>query len=441
MPKNTPKIIAFVLLITIIALALIAGGTDGTGLFNKKNQSAISSNDEIIIEMNQELLDNNNVQPISLYDKFPKQSQFQTDSGFTQTVDVDGTIVYNNSHAIENFHILIATCNSIGGDLNTEHNTVVVFKMLENGLIEKAIRLSVDCDAVYMKSQITIFGVLIVVSGNSDCIVFNINLELDILSKTEVEYVSDFNIFSSHNLCLCILTSSVNTLFIFSGNKLEPSIVLPEGDVLDVFETENHYYVFINNDDHYLIIFLEKDLSGYTKKIITQKKLCAVMPAFNDNTLCFICVETTNNSTFVVFYSEIFDTNTSVCFFLGASNFVNTFVLSDKLLLTLETADNANLCYIINRNKLISSLPGTTFFDKYSLLDCKTYDNKIALLVKTYNTLCVVCLDNNYAVTKNTKIAENIKSSKVISLNSKTILIAYEEMYGGNLGITKLPIL
>ncbi|MDR0751046.1 MAG: hypothetical protein LBF12_00440 [Christensenellaceae bacterium] len=440
MPKSMPKIIAIVLLTTIIALSIIASNKDG--YFKNSMHNAISGDSEPIEkqQVNVPHTDLINNATSALYDNFPKSATTSTEFEFEQTIKIEGNITYNKTHTIHNSTLLITTCYSTGGDFNSEYQTVVVMKLLEDGTISKLTRLSVNSDSSYLSSQVSLTGLLVAVSKDSGSMLFELDSDLEIVSTTSLLQATGITIYSNPECCLLILNRGKNETFFYNNGILTSGLILPDGIIVDIIETNDCFVIFLNNDSFYEIIFLNKQLNAYTSSIILNKKLIAVMPTIKNKEFCYICIETTSNSALMTIYTSLYEMVNQECYFLDIYTKIEAFIGTKTLLVNLENLNGRKLNYLINGDGLISPLDDTTITTESEILDCVILDNIYLLIIKEYNeTSCTTFYDNNLIP----KLKKNIQGSfnfSLVFINKKFALIINQAASNDELSIYKLSI-
>ena len=428
MSKRAPKILAISLLVVIAVLLLVANSGNFQNIFGGPEADAGYDGDANNVENGSNGNKNdetNNIEPEipPLFSNFPKQATQDSHFAFLQQINVDGEINLNHIINALSATYLVITSNSTGGDFNVRGKTVSVIRLNDNGTLYGIVHIETQGTASFLTASLTAYGLLVVVADNYFTYLNTFDFNLNLVSLLTLPRATGARVFPMRSGFLFLLQGANNTLHLISGNEIKHSQAIESGQIIDIFELNDSFVVFINQATSYRVMFLRLDLRGVRTITINTGSLLTVAPATNNGgTSVFLAIERRASGVFLVKYSLDYIAISQLA--LGNAISARTFATqTNNLLLLLET-NMGNELYLLDATPRIAMAVTGFLAGVTNIYHAHAHTGGFYMLASFNNNLVFLEMrnDGNYV---EIPIAGNINNATFIMRPNGNVFVFY----------------
>ncbi len=425
MKKQTPKIIATVMLTIIAVLVLYIGTSEGfdygASYSGSENASGLeeltqdatqnadtsdtntSNQDE---DLNGELSSDSYINiPYIVNMTLPQTASDSELYNYQQTINISGDIAINAAVYYTDAIFLIFTHTSTEGDIVASKQTISIVKITYTGTITAIYNITSDGGSSFLAASLTSSGLVVVTNDvDSDnaatCGVYIFDVDLGEPALITMQSTISCNIFALSNSFLLFCQRSDLSVYMIEAGAITKSGTISSGNIVAIYEFGNYFTMIMNTIDGYMVTTMDNNLSTVAVRSILGKTALSIKPIVRDSEQYYLVAELYDNQLRIAEYTSTF--KESDMRYIGVGICDTAYVLSNQstIFALLENGDSSSL-FIVN-DSLQAQLGGSDILNDITTIYASTsYSDGYVILARQSETaisLIDIRDDGTYAV-------------------------------------------
>lgn len=398
MKKNTPKILAVVLLSTIAILMIIAGSGSLKSVFNADNfnEDTPPSVDAVGNESNPPSTDDNPIKEpesaIPDVEHFPIHASMDGIHRYEQKLNLSGPIL-EAVHSTSEGSYVIFTHETSDGPFKVSKRTQTIILIDEQGTILSAYSLKQNMQTSFLASRVAENGLVVAVKDAQKSYLYTLSYDFKQLDLIELPVFNSAMIYTLSNSLLLFGEGKERTLYKIFNNTIVATNSIQQGSVMRVFDFGTQYLFFLSGINGYSCVKLSEDLKLISTITIQDKTLLAVEPIVENGIQKYILAENSHNGVEIVKYDNNFSQLTAERVGVGLAESASVYMNGESLFLLLK-ASSPRL-YLVDKSLNFTSSNNTTFQGLTEMYDCYTHVDGYSVLYAKGETLTLTEIRND----------------------------------------------